>query len=209
MNHGSPPRRPSPAVRRQTAGDGRRTTLGSRRCVLSLQPTPELTILESPRLRLRRTRHADIPALIALWTDPDVTRYMGGPRDAAALAKVFREASDDPFAEVYDLWPVEEKASGEVIGDCGLTQKQIEGVDEIELVYVISHSRWGRGYATEMAQALKHHAFDTLGLRRIVSLIDPENAGSHRVAEKVGMKLEKEVVRPGRNIRRLYVIERS
>jgi ribosomal-protein-alanine N-acetyltransferase len=176
---------------------------------LSLQLARDLTILETPRLRLRRTRRADIPALIALWTDPEVTRFMGGPREEATLSKVFGEAADDPFAEVYDLWPVEEKASGEVIGDCGLTLKEIEGMDEIELVYVFSHSRWGRGYATEMAQALKHHAFDTLGLRRIVSLIDPENAGSHRVAEKAGMKLEKEVVRPGGNVRRLYVVERS
>jgi ribosomal-protein-alanine N-acetyltransferase len=175
---------------------------------LSPQPTPEITILETPRLRLRRTRHADIPALIALWIDPEVTRYMGGPREEAALSKVFNEAADEPFAEVYDLWPVEEKASGAVIGDCGLIPKQIEGVHEIELVYVISRSRWGRGYATEIGQALKQYAFDVLDLDRIISLIDPENVISQRVAENLGMREEKQVMRPGGNIRALYVVGR-
>jgi ribosomal-protein-alanine N-acetyltransferase len=168
----------------------------------------ELIILETPRLRLRRTRHTDIPALMALWIDPEVMRYMGGPREESTLRRAFGQAADDPLAEAYDLWPVEEKATGEVVGECGLISKEIEGMDEIELVYVIAHSRWGLGYATEMASALKHHAFDTLGLWRIVSLIDPENAGSRRVAEKVGMAFEKEVVRPAGHVRRLYVIER-
>lgn len=174
---------------------------------MKLQPAHDLTILETRRLRLRRIRHSDIPALTALWTDPEVTRYMGGPREETTLAKVFNKAADDPFAEVYDLWPVEEKASGEVIGDCGLMPKQIEGVDEIELVYVLASSRWGRGYATEIAQALKHYAFDALGLRRIVSLIDPENTASQRVAEGLGMRLEKEVLRPGGSLRRLFVVQ--
>jgi RimJ/RimL family protein N-acetyltransferase len=171
------------------------------------KPPPELTILETPRLRLRRTTHADIPSLIALWTDPEVTRYMGGPRDEEVLMKVFTEAAEDPFAEDYDLWPVEEKASGVVIGDCGLSLKEIDSVDEIELVYVISPDHWGRGYATEIALALKRHAFEALRLARLVSLIDPENAASQRVAEKVGMKLQKEVVRPGGNLRRLFAVD--
>jgi len=168
---------------------------------------PNLTILETPRLRLRRTRHPDIPSLIALWTDPEVTRHMGGPREESLLTRVFTEAAEDPFAERYDLWPVEEKITGEVIGDCGLLQKEIEGVNEIELVYVIARSRWGRGYATEMAEALKQYAVETLGHKRLVALVDPENTASERVAKKIGMQLEKEVVRPGGDIRRLFVLE--
>jgi ribosomal-protein-alanine N-acetyltransferase len=156
---------------------------------------PDLNVLETPRLRLRGTRLADIPALIALWTDPEVTRYMGGPRGEAALREGLIRAADDPLAEVYDLWPLEEKATGQVIGHCGLIRKQIEGTDEVELVYVVARGRWRRGYGSEIAEALKRHAFDTFELDRIVSLIDPENIASQRVAEKIGMRLEKEVVR--------------
>jgi len=166
-----------------------------------------LTILETPRLRLRRTRLADVPALVALWLDPEVTRHMGGPREESMLTKVFEEAAENPFAEPYDLWPVEEKTTGEVIGDCGLLSKEIEGVNEIELVYVIARSRWGRGYASEIAEALVHHAFEAHGLRRLVSLIEPENAGSERVARKVGMRLERAVLRPGGARRLLYAVE--
>lgn len=174
---------------------------------MSQEPARGLTILETPRLRLHHTRHADIPELIALWTDPEVTRYMGGPRDEAMLRKVFSDAADDPFAEAYDLWPLEVKATREVIGDCGLLQKEIDGLDEIELVYVIARGHWGKGYATEIANALKLHGFETLDLRRLVSLVDPENAASQRVAEKIGMKLEKELMRPGGRILGLFVVE--
>jgi ribosomal-protein-alanine N-acetyltransferase len=167
----------------------------------------EIDILETPRLLLRRSLEADIPALIALWTDPEVTRHMGGPRDEATLRKSLRESAGHPLAEVYDLWPVVEKSTREIVGDCGLLPKTIDGQDEIELVYVISHSRWGRGYATEVSHALMRYAFETLGLGRIVSLIDPGNLASQRVAEKVGLRLEKEVVRPGGNLRRVYAIQ--
>lgn len=168
---------------------------------------PSLTILETPRLRLRRTRHTDIPSRIALWTDPEVTRHMGGPREESILTRAFTEAVERPFAEPYDLWPVEEKITREVIGDCGLLQKDIEGANEIELVYVIAQNRWGRGYATEMAEALKLYALKTLGHKRLVALVDPENTSSEQVAKKIGMRLEKEVVRPGGEIRLLFVVE--
>lgn len=168
----------------------------------------DFAILETSRLRLRRTRDTDIPALVALWTDPEVTRYMGGPRQVGVLEEALRESFEKAPVQVYDLWPVEEKSTGEVIGDCGLLPKEIEGVEEIELVYVISHSRWGRGYATEAARGLKRYAFETLDLRRIVSLIDPENIASQRVAEKLGLELEREVARPGENLRRVFAIDR-
>lgn len=188
--------------------DGRRLRTGRRtRCELNLKPAPELTIVETPRLRLRHIRKADLPALIALWTDPEVTRYMGGPRGETALSKVLSESTDDPFGEVYDLWPVEEKSSGEVVGQCGLLEKEIEGANEIELVYVIARSRWGMGYATEVAQALVAYAFDVRALKRLVSLIEPDNARSERVACKIWMRMEKEVHRPGGGRRRLYAIK--
>lgn len=169
----------------------------------------DFAILETPRLRLRRTQEADLPALIALWTDPEVTRHMGGPRDEAKLRDGFRESAEHPFAEVYDLWPLVEKSTGQVVGNCGLLPKRIDERDEIELVYVISRDRWGLGYATEIARGLEEYAFETLDLKRIVSLIDPDNGASQRVAEKVGMKLEKEVIRPGGNLRHVFALDRG
>jgi len=167
------------------------------------------TILETERLRLRYQRAADVEALVALWTDPEVMRYMGGPRDTAQVTHIFEETARAPRADAHDLWVVVERGSGRVVGHCGLLDKEVEGREEIELVYVIARDAWGQGYATEMARALVEHAFGEMGLQRLISLIEPENAASERVAEKVGMRLEREVVRPGGAVRRVYRIEKG
>ena len=74
-------------------------------------------------------------------------------------------------------------------------------------MYVFARLTWGKGYATEMAEALKNYAFQKMGWPRLIALIEPENEGSERVAVKVGMHLEKEVVRPGGEVRRVYAVE--
>lgn len=165
-------------------------------------------ILETARLILRHQQRPDVQALVDLWADPDVTRYMGGPRDRDSLESMFEETAEEPFAERYDLWPVVERATGQVVGHCGLLDKEVEGTLEIELTYVFVRSAWGQGYATEMARALRDYAFEELGLERLIALIEPENAASERVARKVGMCFDREVVRPGGALRKVYVVER-
>lgn len=134
---------------------------------------------------------------------------MGGPRDRDGLRSVFEETARGPYAERYDLWPVVDKGTGEVVGHCGLLDKEVAGRSEIELIYVLASSVWGKGYATEIGRALKQHAFEKMGIRRLIALIEPENAASERVAVKVGMHLEREVVRPGGAVRKVYVAERD
>jgi RimJ/RimL family protein N-acetyltransferase len=164
-------------------------------------------ILETERLILRFQRASDVPALVDLWSDPQVTRHLGGPRDRAWLRSELEEVAQDPYAERYDLWPVVEKETGRVVGHCGLLDKEVEGKAEIELIYILAASAWGKGYATEMGQALKRYAFEDMGIDRLIALIEPENGPSERVALKVGMRLEKEVVRPGGAVRKVYAVE--
>jgi len=168
-----------------------------------------LTILETERLILRRLQPADIPALIDLWCDPDVTQYLGGPRDKAKLEKLFAEEVKNPFAEKYDLWPLVKKSSNQVIGDCGLLEKEVDGKDEIEVIYILKASEWGVGYATEIGKALVDYGFGEMNLGRLIALIEPENEASEHVAVKIGMNLEKEVIRPGGATRKVYTIQRS
>ena len=165
--------------------------------------------LETDRLRLRSLESRDVAALIDLWTDPVVTRFMGGPRKAEELESIFEEGATQAGEDRFDLWPVEERETGEVIGHCGLLDKEVEGIGEIELIYVFTRSVWGRGYATEIGLALRVHAFEEMGLPRLISLIEPGNVASERVAQKVGMHLEREVVRPSGAVRRIYAIERD
>ena len=164
------------------------------------------TRLETPRLLLRNTQAGDIPALVKMWTDPDVTQFMGGPRDADWLEKNFQEDAVNPDPLLYDQWPVIERVSGEVIGYCGLLDKDVEGRAEIELVYAFMPSAWGKGYAAEIAQSLRDHATRNLGLRRLIALIEPGNAASVRVAERAGFHAQGSVTRGGEE-RLLYVFE--
>jgi ribosomal-protein-alanine N-acetyltransferase len=164
-------------------------------------------ILQTDRLTLTRMRPEHTAALVDLWTDLQVTRWMGGPREPTALEADLRKTSLNPTAEKFDLWPLVEKAGGKLIGHCGLLDKEIEGKLETELVYVLAVSAWGKGYATEIAAALKDYAFSNLGLKRLVALIDPASRASERVAIKIGMRLERKVVRPGGAVRWLYAVE--
>ena len=167
----------------------------------------QMTILQTERLILKRLESSDIPDLIELWCDPDVTHYLGGPRDRAKLKTSFEEDLRDPFAEQYDLWPVVEKATRDVIGHCGLLEKEVDGKNEVELIYIFKPSAWGKGYASEMGGALKRYAFEEMSVERLIALIEPENEASERVALKIGMRFEKEVVRPGGAVRKVYAIE--
>ncbi len=162
--------------------------------------------LETERLRLRPIQSEDVEPLVDLWTDPEVTRFMGGPRDGTQLKTWFEEDVIEPAPDPHDLWPVEEIATGQVIGHCGLLDKEIEGETEIELTYVFAVPAWGKGFATEIAVALRDHAFEKMGITRLIALIDPDNGASQRIAEKVGMRFERDLVRPGGAIRRLYAV---
>ena len=163
--------------------------------------------IETPRLLIRSLQPADVPSLVALWTDPEVTRHMGGPRDPAkvrdALEGELKADAPDPF----DLHPVVEKASERIIGDCGLVRKEVDGRSEVEVVYVFAAEAWGRGYATEAASALRDAAVHRLAIPRLIALIDPENTASARVAERIGMRRERSTVRPGGGIRLIYAYE--
>ena len=166
-----------------------------------------LIILETKRLILRRQTESDVDPLVALWSNPQVTRYLGGPRDQQALRESFVQSALSPFSDEYDLWPVVEKESGTVIGHSGLLDKEVEGKTEVELVYVISPDRWGNGYATEIALGLTSYAFESLELDRIIALIEPENKASERVAIKLGMTYKSAITRSNGAVRKLYFLD--
>lgn len=162
-------------------------------------------LLETERLLLRYQLTEDIPFLSELWADPVVTRYVGGPRERDWLWSVFAETAKTPQAERYDLWPAVDKETGRLVGHCGLLDKEIDGRAEIEVNYFFASTEWGKGYGAEICQALIQFAFGQPGVTRIVALINPENTPSERVAVQSGLHFEREVLRPGGAVRRLFV----
>jgi len=103
------------------------------------------------------------PPSLARSGRSEVTRYLSGPRGFDWVVNALAE--DLPTGqEIYDLRPVIEKATGEIVGHCGYLEKEVEGQREIELNYILARSAWGKGYATEAATALRDHAFRKLKL---------------------------------------------
>jgi len=73
----------------------------------------------------------------------------------------------------------------------------INGQAEVEIGYRLARSTWDQGYATEAAKAVCDYAFTMLGIKRLIAMIDPSNVSSIRVAEKIGMHYEKDVMLEG------------
>src|ERR1700755_2073642 len=88
----------------------------------------------------------------------------------------------------YGFWAVEERASGELVGRVGCWEP--EGWPSLEVGWTLRRAYWGRGYATEAARAALEYAFETLDQTHVISLIDPNNTNSIRVAERLGERPE-------------------
>lgn len=164
--------------------------------------------IRTKRLLLRPAHELDFDSARAIWMDPEVRTYSGGPPDEELFRTYFFQdlehaAGDYGFKSVIDL------ATGLHVGDAGLIQKRIEGRDEVEVLYFFAKAVWGRGFATEAARALVDHAFTTLDLERVVALIHTDNHASMRVAERTGLVFEREVATDSGNLRKLFARQRS
>jgi len=162
--------------------------------------------IETDRLIIKSNQEVDLEPLATLWADPEVTYYMGGPRNYEEILKILREDAQLNPQPVFDLWPVIEKETGKIIGTGGILEKDIDGRNQYEIIYVLAKSAWGKGFATEVARSLKDYAFNELGLKRVTALIDPDNVKSEKVATKIGLRYEKDTVRPNGKIMRLYAL---
>jgi ribosomal-protein-alanine N-acetyltransferase len=162
--------------------------------------------IETDRLIIKSNQEVDLEPLAALWADPEVTHYMGGPRNYEEILRILREDAKLNPQPTYDLWPIIEKETGQIVGAGGILDKDIDDKKEYEVVYVLARSAWGKGFATEVASSLKDYAFDELGLKRITALIDRDNLKSERVATKIGLRYEKDTIRPNGKTMRLFAL---
>jgi RimJ/RimL family protein N-acetyltransferase len=171
--------------------------------MLAGMPAPPPT----PRLAFREMSADDLDDMAALLGDPQVMRYYPHPKSRdEALAwitwnqRLYREHG-------FGLWLLTLREGGEFVGDCGLTPQQVDGVTEIEVGYHVRAALQGRGLATEAAAACRDYARDVLGVDRLIAIIDPQNRPSQRVAEKLGLVVERDTDSHGRwrSPQRIYV----
>jgi RimJ/RimL family protein N-acetyltransferase len=103
----------------------------------------------------------------------------------------FRRLSFESYAENgFGLWAVVDKDTLEVLGDCGLTMQPTPYGLEPEIGYHLWKQHWGKGIASEAAAACRDYALQGLKMRRVVSIVSPENVPSQRVAERVHQRRE-------------------
>jgi RimJ/RimL family protein N-acetyltransferase len=158
-------------------------------------PTKLPIILETPRVYFRRPVLADLDDYIALYRRPEVTRYIpDAPRnDQEVQEEVEWFLNGHPRHPELGLWATIHKVSRRFAGRCGLLPWTIEGRDEVEVAYTLAPEFWGQGLATEAARGIVAYAFQMLHLPRLIAMIEPGNTASRRVAEKAGLRLEKQV----------------
>jgi RimJ/RimL family protein N-acetyltransferase len=153
------------------------------------------------RLAFREMTENDLEAMADLLGDPEVMAFYAHPKDRAEALDWIRWNQRLYRERGFGLWLIELSETGEFVGDTGLTPQEVDGITEIEVGYHVRRSLQRRGYATEAAAGSRDYARDVLGLDRLVAIIHPDNRASQRVAEKIGLALEKEVDRHGKRMR--------
>jgi ribosomal-protein-alanine N-acetyltransferase len=179
--------------------------------------------IESKRLILRRIEQADFEFFARIHADPVVARYLGNgmPRSIHETHELLER-----YYETYkslELGPlaVLRKSDGVLIGRCGLSDMALEVnaaagkvprvwyqrsqvpsdtnvISEQELGYTFDRNYWGQGYASEAAARVFEYASSTGPVRRIVSVIHPDNIPSIKIAKRCGARQENNVMLMGR-----------
>lgn len=146
--------------------------------------------LETPRLHLRALVPDDLAVIHHIQTDPQVIRYFGRPPMTREQVK---ERIDLVIAGIREgtsvRWGLTLRGSGELAGTAGLWRWNKDH-RWAEVGYELAAEQWGRGLMTEALRAILGYAFKEMGLHRVEANLDPENAGSRRVLEKLGFVRE-------------------
>jgi [ribosomal protein S5]-alanine N-acetyltransferase len=161
-------------------------------------------IFSTPRLIVRTTLEPDIGQLHEkVFSDVDVTRFVFSGRTFSRedSAKFIRERFNFSGDDV-GLSTLVERATGEVIGFCGLRLCIVLAANDLELSFVLARNAWGKGYASEIGQAQIDFGLGHLGRKRLLALAHPANTRSINVIVKLGMRYVE-----GKADRHVYSIE--
>jgi len=167
-------------------------------------------ILKTERLLLRPLAAADLDDLLGVFGDPAVmAAFRQAPLDREQVRRWLDRNLRHQRRHGYGLFAVCLKSDGRLIGDCGLELMEVAGEQLAELGYDIRSDCWNQGYATEAACTVRDFAFGTLGLQRLVSLIQPGNPASERVARKTGLTKTGRLRKDGREYVRYEIAKSS
>jgi RimJ/RimL family protein N-acetyltransferase len=150
-----------------------------------------LPTVDTPRLRLRWLTPHDVPALFAIFSDPEVMAYWSSaPLENTKAAEKLLEDIHVHFRDkTLFQWGIARREDDEVIGTCTLHALSPEH-KRAEIGYALGRAHWGQGYGHEAANAMIGYAFDVLDLHRLEADVDPRNHASMRCLERLGFRKE-------------------
>lgn len=150
----------------------------------------EIPTLTTERLLMRPWREDDLDAYAAMSADPAVMRYIGQGQtaDRADAWRAIALYVGHWELRGYGLWALELRDDGGFVGRVGLWRP--EGWPGLEVGWALARSHWGHGYATEAGRAAIRFAWEVIGAAEVISLIDPDNGASRRVAERLEMRAD-------------------
>jgi RimJ/RimL family protein N-acetyltransferase len=140
--------------------------------------------LETERLVLREWRAADFDALAAIYADEAVMKYLGGVMEPNEAWRALSATIGHWHLRGYGAWAVERRSDGALMGRVGMIHPH--DWPGLEVGWTLGRPYWGKGYASEAAAAALRYAFLTQPVDRIISCIDPDNAPSQAVAQRLG-----------------------
>jgi RimJ/RimL family protein N-acetyltransferase len=141
--------------------------------------------LETDRLLLRAWKREDFEHHARLMADPDVARYLSGePQSRADAWRGMATIVGHWTLRGYGYWALERRSDHAFLGRCGLWNP--EGWPSVEVGWTLAKEFWGSGYATEAALAALDYAFITQDVDHMISVIDPRNTASQKVAARIG-----------------------
>lgn len=147
--------------------------------------------LTTPRLLLRPLIEADVPALHAIFSHPEVMRYWSSPphTDLAQAQTMVANAQAGRESGEYLKFGIARQSDAALMGTCVLFAFHAAS-RRAEIGYALGRPFWGAGYMHEALTALVDYAFGALNLHRLEADIDPRNAASARTLERLGFRYE-------------------
>jgi [ribosomal protein S5]-alanine N-acetyltransferase len=152
----------------------------------------ELANRVTQRLRLRRPTERDIPALVAIGSDPLTNQHSPtGPPSREESEQTVRKAIAHWREQGIGYWAVEHE--GLIIGIAGVKAGVLHGCAIWNLYYRFTPTAWGRGFAGEAAREALVAALERDRSRTVVVRTRPNNAAAQRLAQRIGMSRRSEL----------------
>ena len=160
-----------------------------------------MQIIETPNLTLRFITSRDAPALESILGDAEVMQYsITGVHNRKQIRQFIEQRLLSYLECGFGLYALVHKQDEAMIGYCGFFIQSVEQQKEVEVGYRLAKKYWGQGLATEAAQAVVKYGRERFNFKRYICLIEPENVRSIRVATKLGMIFEKNIIYHGLNV---------